>query len=179
MTVSYHGPKLIGVARDLVLNYLKANLNAEVLNNADYFRGDGINIEPFNTEAFYISEAFLSIQPPACYVLRDGPMRIDNTDDPNYVQATDPFIIIVSCEDTGSDVLLQKCETYGQIVFKLLDQLDLLSTDGLVRLHLTVNEIDVSDQLAKKLGETGEIYRQDSIIRVSAKHFEARLTATP
>lgn len=173
-----HGPLLIGPARDLILNYLRDNINDQIQNNADYYRDDGINIEPIISTAFYISEKFLSVQPPALYVFQDGPMRFIYDDDPNFLEADDKFLIVISAQDVGADVLQQKCETYGQILFYLLDQQDLVTTDGRLKLHIVNESLDFSDLMAIKQGETGEIYRRDVLLRITAKHFEARTTET-
>lgn len=173
-----HGPLLIGPARDLILNYLKDNINNEI-KNPDYQRDDGINIEPISSQAFYISKLFLiSMQPPSVYVLKNGKMKMDYTDAPNWLRARDPFKVILSCEDVGADILEQKCETYGQILFKLLDQQDLETTDGLLKIHTVIEALDFGEEMARNSGETGEIYRRDVILELTALHFEARTTSS-
>lgn len=174
---SVHGPLLIGPARDLILNYIKANINALIQDTNDYKRTDGINIEPIDSDAFYISEKFLlSLSPPAVYVLKDGPMKFSYQGAPNALEASDRFMVIVSAQDVGADVLEQKCETYGQILFTLLDQQKLVTEDGRLMVQLVINDMDFSDLMAKQAGETGEIYRRDVILRLTALHFEARTT---
>lgn len=173
--MAIHGPLLIGFARDLILDHLKSNINTEIA-NSDYYRADGINIEPINTEAFYISEKFIDLQPPAVYVIKDGPMTMDYSDSPNWLQGDSHFMVVVSAEDVGADILEKKCETFGQIVFKLLDQLDLVSSDNRLKIHLVIESVDFSDLMAQKHGQIGEIYRRDVILKVKAKHCEARLS---
>lgn len=173
--MAIHGPLLIGTARDLILNYLKTNINLEIA-NSDYYRADGINIEPIDTEAFYISEKFMDLQPPAVYVIKDGPMQMDYSGDPNWLQADSNFMVIVSAEDVGADVLEKKCETFGQIIFKLLDQNFLVSADKRLKIHCVIQSVDFSDLMAKNHGQIGEVYRRDVVVKIKAKHCEARLS---
>ena len=171
------GPLLAGAARDLILDYLKANINTEIA-LADNMRTDGINVEPVDSDAFYISEAFLSKSPPAIYVLKDGAMRFLYDERPNWLQAEIPFMIVASVQDMGADVLEQKAESYSRILFKLLDQRDLQDGANRIRVHLVIESLETSDLMAKKLTEVGQEFRRDVILKIKALHYAARFTDT-
>lgn len=172
------GPLLNGVARDLILDYLRTFLNPELL-NPDNQRSDGINLEPLSQQAFYVSEVYVSVQPPACYLIHNGPMRIIYQNDPNWLNGEDPFMAIISSEDVDADRLQKKSESYARILYKLLDQLDLEKIENhkvRLKLHLVTEQVEYSDIEAKNLGQTGALYRRDAIVRFKAMHFEARTT---
>lgn len=173
------GPLLNGVARDMILDYLKLTINPE-LQSPDN-QDPTINLQPIPTDSFYISEKYEALKPPACYLVHNGPMKILYSNEPNWLNGEDPFMAIISAQDIDATVLQRKSEHYARILYKLLDQKDLLKIeDGKVRmkLHCVTEEVEYSDILAQKLGTTGEIYRRDCIVRFKAMHFEARTLST-
>ncbi len=169
-----NGPLLNGPARDLILGYLQKNISNE-FTLKDNFRSDGVNVQPIPQSSFYISEVFGTLQPPACYVLT-GLMKFNYQGAPNWLEAETEFKVIVSSEDVGADVLQKQAESYGRILFKLLDQIDLATPDNRLRVHLVIDTLDYSDIIARKLGKEDVIYRRDVELKIKALQFEARTT---
>ena len=168
------GPELQTAARDLILNFLRSNIQAQI-DSPDNQVSDEARLEP--PEQFYISEKFISLQPPALYVLKDGPMAFDNSDNPNMTKGKAKYRVIISVEHPGADLLELITERWNRIIYNLLDRAQLKSDDERLLLSLTVDSIDESDLMARKNGETGEIYRKDAICNIVAKHYEARIAS--
>lgn len=167
------GPLLSGPARDLVLNYLQANFNT-ALQDDDIVRNDGISLGQVDTKSFFISEAYQTLKCPACYVLI-GDFKFDYSTEQNYVQGTHDLKIIIPAEAVEGSQLQKKVESYGRVLFNVLDQQSLITTDNRLQVKLVSTGIEYGDILMKSEGADRKKYRRDCIYRWKAIHVENRL----
>ena len=166
-------PLLAGPGRDLILNYLKANMNS-ALGDDDIVRNDGITLGSVDQKCFYISEIFQTLKCPACYVLVDD-MKFDYTTEQNYIQGSYGLRIIMTAEDVGGDVLQKKVESYSRVLFNLLDQKELLTTDGRLKVQLVSSAIEFGDIIMRNETPDRKKYRRDCVYTWKVFHVENRL----
>lgn len=167
-------PLLVEGSQNLILQHLKDNFNNAVL-DTDNSYSDGINIEPIEGQSFYTDESFMTLNPPAVYVL-GGDMTLKNSESANYVVADIVFIVAVTTENVGADKLKAQSQRYARVLFGLLDQANLGTSDGRLQVHLVVNRVLFSDTApTKKMSEASHMYRKDCYLEVTAQHFEKKL----
>jgi len=167
------GPLLSGPARDLILNHLKATLNP-ALKDDDIIRQDGLSLGQVDQSNFFISEVFQTLKCPACYVLI-GDMSFDYGTQPNYIEGHHDLRTIMTAEDMGGDRLQKKVESYARVLFNTLDQQDLLTPDGRLKVKLISSAIEYGDVIMRKDTDDRKIYRRDCIYKWKVFHVENRL----
>lgn len=167
------GPLLTGPARDLVLDYLKANLNT-MLQDSDIKRADGLSLGQVQSKSFYISEAYEALDLPACYVLFDR-FTFKYDTEPNYIEGEHDMTVIIPAESLEAKDLQQKVESYARVLFNLLDQQSLVDSANRFQLKLVSKSIEYGDLIWRKEPSDRKKFRRDCIYKWKAIHFENRL----
>lgn len=174
-TPAINGALLSGPARDAVLAYLQANLNTIIATPDQQSLADGITLDQFKSEAFYISDSFDPLYMPACFVLI-GRFKFDYTDDPNWVKGYHELKIVILTEEMGADRLQRKVEGYERAIFATLDQKSVSDPENRLQLKLVSDNVDFSDTFEKRMTDSRKKFRKSVIYEFKAYHFENRTT---
>ena len=166
-------PLLSGGARDAVLTYLKANLNA-ALKDSDIKRADGLSLGQVSSKSFYISEAKEALECPACYVLI-GRLDFKYETKQNYVEGIHDLQIIMPAEALDAEDLQKKVESYARVLFNLLDQVSLADPDNRLQVKMVSSSVDYGDVIWKAESSDRKKFRRDCIYKWKAIHFENRV----
>jgi len=167
------GPLLSGPARDAVVTYLQANLNAALATD-DILRDDGINLEPISSDNYFIDENFTPLKWPACFVII-GKMKFNYDRGQNYIDGVHELETVIVIEERTFDRIQKKVESYGRALFKVLDQQQLIGPDERFQLKLVSDEIEYSPTFETKASAGSKYYRKAIVYKWRAMHFEKTL----
>lgn len=167
-------PLLNEAVSNLVIQQLKDNYNV-FLQELDNQYSDGINLEPVEDNAIYISDKVQSLTLPAIYCLF-GRAAFQYTDKPNYMQSEDQALIVVSAEDIGAEELTKKIWRMGRVLYECLNLASLKSGDGRVQINLIPVALDYTAPVVSKLKKEEQKFRMDAVLELKIMHFENFLT---
>jgi hypothetical protein len=162
--------KLIEATVDLMKSQISTLFNA-ALAAPDNQYNDGINLEPLNEDAVYISDKVQPVGMPWAFILA-GSAKFDYEHNPNYLIAEIEAVIVVSSEEVGAEKMQRKAWRYQRVLYEALNQADLNSADGRLKIKIIPTRTGTTDPIATKLAEFGQKYRSDAVLEVVIQHYE-------
>lgn len=168
-------PLLNEKSADLIIEHIKSAFNLK-LTELDNQYSDGISLEPLDDQHIYISDKFESLGMPACYVLF-GTMAFNYTDNPNYLDATNECVVVLTGMDVGADVLMRKMWRYGRVLYSTLNLVELKDADDRLLTKLVARRLGYSDQkVSGQMPQMEQKFRQDLVLELDILHYEKNLT---
>lgn len=167
-------PLLNESSADMILGQLKSNFNVR-LTELDHQYNDGISLEPLADEDIFISDKFENLGMPAAYVLF-GNMAFNYTNNPNYLEATNECVVVLTAEDVGADILTRKLWRYARVIYSCFNLVDLNSSDSRLHVRCIPKRLGYSDvKVSGKLQERERKFRQDCILEMELVHLEKNI----
>lgn len=167
-------PLLNEKSADLLLGQLKSSFNVR-LTEVDHQYSDGITLEPLDDQDIFISDKFENLGMPAAYVLF-GSMAFNYTNNPNYLEASNECVIVLTAEDVGADILTRKLWRYARVLYSCFNLVDLVSDDTRLHIKCVPKRLGYSDaKVTGNLQERERKFRQDCILELELLHFEKNL----
>lgn len=168
-------PLLNETAANLLIDYFKSNFN-QYLSDADNEYDDGISLAPVDDTAIHISDKIETLTIPAVYFLF-GVMAFNYTQDPNYLDATNSCVVVLTCEDEGADKLTRKAWRYGRVLYGTFNLIDFSDSDGRLKMRSVPKRLGYSDdRVAGKLNGREGRFRKDVVLELDLMHYEKILT---
>lgn len=150
-----------------------------VFNNAlqeiDNQYDDGISLEPISANSIFISNKIQPLDLPAVFLLA-GEMAFDYSGDPNYLNANNELMVVVSSEDVGADRIQRKAWRYQRVLMECLNQVELKSSDGRLLIKCLPKRTGTTEPIATKLVEFGQKYRSEAVLELTLLHYEKNIT---
>lgn len=145
------------------------------LTEVDNQYDDGITLEPLDDSAIYFSDLLQTVSPPALYIL-SGSAAFQYSDDPNYLNLEDEFLLVITSEDMGADRMQRKAWRYQRVLMETFNLVDLQDTNNRLKIRVIPQRLGTSQPIKTKLTEFEQKYRMDALLEVKVMHYEKNIS---
>ena len=160
----------------LIRDYLKANMAQALADTrADRVSANDKNVftttEPPNS--YFIYPRAKGYRPPAVFVIAP---TFDKKKErgANFIDATVRVNVSILVEDRDRETLQIKSWRYQSALDELLDQYQLTSSDGKIKLTIIVNSISETPMYtdAKEEDSPDAVFRKETVLECDVEHYE-------
>lgn len=168
-------PLLSETTTNLIIDQLKANFNLN-LAEVDNQYSDGLSLERVEDNSIFISDQIQTLSPPSIFVLASS-LAYQYTDNPNYLQSEDDYVVVVTAEEVGAEELTKKIYRYARVLFGTLNLIDLQDASSRIKIKLVPQRLNYTQPVTDKLTKQGGKFRMDCVLELKVYHYENNLTA--
>jgi len=166
---------LIEPTTDLLVNYIEANIQtalAAVRTARNSVQNLGIPTPPF--QEYFITRGYSAYPAPALFVVCDD-MDFHKERGANYIASVARYTFAAISEGQTNEIVARANWRYQTALCRLLDNLELTSTDGSLKIVVVVKTADFSEEYdaSQTSGNTAKAWRKECHLRCDVNIFEA------
>jgi hypothetical protein len=155
----------------MIKDYIKANI-AGALSDVRVERGDAkVTTEP--PKDYFVYERARTYQTPSVFIIAD---RVDlmKQAGPNSIMANVTVRVSVVIEDVKEENLSIKAWRYQDALYEVLDQAQMVSTDGNIKLIVIVQSMLFSPVFTQNTDKKATVnaFRKEVVLECDVRHFE-------
>lgn len=155
----------------MIRDYIKDNIST-ALADMRLERGDK-KVQTAPPKSYFIYEGAKGLTPPAVFILADS-VDLLKSQGPNAIMANVKVNISAVIEDTKEDHLTIKAYRYQDALFEILDQAQILSIDGNIKLVVIVQNAIFSPIFTQDTDKKSDVnaFRKEVVLQCDVRHFE-------
>ena len=163
---------LVETTTDLVLNWIKSNLNAAIL-DVSSDRADNLSQFPTPEAGSYFIYPAAGYRAPALFVIAEKFSK-EKDRGANHINAKVSLNVNAVVEDKDRDTLTRMAWRYQAALDKILDQTEIVSSDGKVKIILVVMDAEFSPEYTKAddIDDPHATFRKEVSLKIEALHIE-------
>lgn len=167
--MSYH--QLVEGARNLIIDYLKTNLSAQLDLVASKMGKPFISLE--SPVEYYIYPKPAGHRLPAVFVICDNVDFRIQQQKANFINAMDLFKVSILVEDQDAEALTVKADRYLSALHQTLDEADIVSSDQTLALKSIAYRASFSETYMRAEGSgDGGKFRKEVLLECQIEHNE-------
>ena len=158
-------------ARNLILNHVQTNISTALDAVAAVSSNPIATLD--NPRSYFVYPKPQGYRLPAVFIVCDGVDFRLSQKQSNFVNASDAFKVSVELEDQDTELLTYRADRYLSALFEVLNQVDLQSSDGKLKLKILVNRASFSPVYMRTEGPgQGGKFRKEVVLDLAVEHLE-------